>query len=58
MLFPDNIGPYLGIDETSLSDDELYTIVINKEAKSRKGAIVAVVRGTASEDVFMLLALG
>ena len=55
LLFPENIGPYLSIDETSLSDSELYTIVTNKEAKGRRGAIVAVVHGTMSEDVIKVL---
>lgn len=55
LLFPKNIGPYLSIDETALSDDELYTIITNKEARGRKGAIVAIVRGTKSEDVISVL---
>lgn len=29
MLFPENIGPHLAIDETSLSNGELYTFVTN-----------------------------
>ena len=49
------MGPYLSIDETFLSDDELYTIVTNKEAKGRKGSIVAIVRGTKAEDVIEVL---
>ena len=49
------MGPYLSIDETSLSDDELYTIVTNKEAKGRKGSIVAIVRGTKADDVIEVL---
>ena len=55
LLFPENIGPYLSIDETSLSDDELYTIITNKEAKGRKGSIVAIIRGTKAEDVIEVL---
>lgn len=55
LLFEENLGPYLSIDETSLSDDELYTIVTNKEAKGRKGALVAIVRGTKAEDVIEVL---
>lgn len=55
LLFPENIGPYLSIDETSLSDDELYTILTNKEAKGRKGSIVAIVRGTKAEEVIAVL---
>lgn len=30
LLFPDNIGPSLAIDETSLSNGELYTFVTNR----------------------------
>ena len=33
LLFPENLGAYLSIDETSLSQGELYTILTNKEAK-------------------------
>lgn len=55
LLFEENLGPYLSIDETSLSDDELYTIVTNKEAKGRKGALVAIVRGTKADDVIDVL---
>lgn len=55
MLFPDNIGPYLSMDETSLSDGELYTIMTNKEAKGRKGSIVVIVHGTMSDDVIKVL---
>jgi len=42
-VFPQNIGPHLSIDETSLSRGELYTIVTNKEARGRKNSIVAIV---------------
>lgn len=51
LLFPKNIGTKLSIDETSLSNGELYTIVTNKQAKGRKGAIVAIVEGIKSTDV-------
>ncbi|MFT6806984.1 MAG: transposase, partial [Saprospiraceae bacterium] len=34
------------MDETSLSQGELYTIVTNKVAKGNKGALVAMVKGT------------
>jgi len=49
MLFPKNLGEYLSIDETSLSNGELYTILTNKEAKGKKGAIVAMIKGTESD---------
>ena len=50
-----NIGPRVSIDETALSDGELYTIVSNKDAHGRKGAIIAMVRGTRTEDVVRAL---
>jgi transposase len=55
LVFPENIGEYLSIDETSVSDGELYTIVTNKAAKGRKGAIVAIVSGTESGKVIEAL---
>lgn len=51
MIFPENIGTSLSIDETALSYDELYTIVTNKAAKGQKGALVAIIKGTAAETV-------
>lgn len=45
------MGTHLSIDETCLSYDELYTIVTNKAAKGRKGAIVAIIKGTSLETV-------
>ena len=33
LLFPDNIGPRLAIDESSLSNGELYTFVTNRDAR-------------------------
>ena len=55
MLFPDNIGEYLSIDESALSNGELYTILTNKAAKGRKGAVVAMVKGTTSKKVISIL---
>jgi len=55
LVFPENTGIYLSIDETSLSDGELYTIVTNKSAKGKKGAIVAIVEGTTSGKVIEAL---
>ena len=45
----------MGIDETALSNGELYTLVTNKSAKGRKGTIVAIIQGTKSEDVIWVL---
>lgn len=55
MLFVKNVSPYLSIDETALSNGELYTIVTNKGAKGRKGAIVAMIKGTVAEDIINVL---
>jgi transposase len=51
ILYEENIGEQLSIDETSLSQGELYTVVTNKAAKGRKGALVAMVKGTDSKRV-------
>jgi transposase len=55
ILYPDNIGPFLSIDETALSQGELYTVVTNKEAKGKKGTLVAMVKGINSEKVKEIL---
>ena len=55
LIFPENIGKRLSIDETSVSNGELYTIVTNKAAKGKKGALIAIVEGTASEKVIEIL---
>lgn len=55
ILFPDNLGECLSIDETSLSQGELYTVVTNKAAQGKKGALVAMVKGTESEKVRAVL---
>ncbi|MCL2728034.1 MAG: transposase [Bacteroidales bacterium] len=55
LVFPENTGSHLSIDETSLSNGELYTIITNKAAKGRKGALVAMVEGIASEKVIEVL---
>ena len=55
LLFPHNIGFHLSTDETALGEDEPYTIVANKEAKGKKGAIVTIVKGTKAENVIEVL---
>lgn len=55
LLFPDNIGPRLAIDEVSLSNGELYTFLTNRDAKTRECSLVAVVAGTKSEDIIAVL---
>jgi transposase len=55
ILFPNNIGSYLSIDETSLSNGELYTILTNKAGKGRKGTLIAMIEGTDSASVIAVL---
>ena len=55
MVFPDNIGARLSIDETALSNGELYTIVTNKAAKGRKKALVAMIQGTQADQIAEVL---
>ncbi|WP_256366049.1 transposase [Spirosoma sp. KCTC 42546] len=55
LLYPQNLGPHLSLDETSLSQGELYTILTNKAAKGGKGSIVAIVAGTKAETVIEIL---
>ena len=55
MLFPENVGTYLSIDEVSLSQGELYTFVTNKAGKGRSGTLVASIKGTLSKDIIKTL---
>lgn len=55
MLFPENIGENLSIDEVNLSNGELYTVITNKSAKGRKGAIVAMMHGTKASEIAPIL---
>ena len=55
LLFPENMSEYLSIDETSLSQGELYTILTNKSAKGRKGALIAMIKGTESDKIIDIL---
>ena len=51
LIFPENLGKRISIDEVALSQGELYTVVTNKSAKGRKGSVIAIIEGTKSEIV-------
>lgn len=51
LIFPENMGSHLSIDEVNLSMGELYTVVTNKAGKGKKGSIVAIIAGTKAEVV-------
>ncbi len=55
LVFPQNVGPHLSIDEVSLSQGELYTFITNKAGKGKQGSLVAAVQGTLSEDISTVL---
>ena len=55
LLFEDNIGKNIAIDETSLSNGELYTIITNRDKHGKQGCLVAIVAGTKSLDVCKVL---
>jgi len=54
-LFTENIGAHLSLDETAFSNGDLYTILTNKKAKGKKGAIVAMIKGTKADVVIKVL---
>ena len=41
----------MAIDETGLINGELYTIVINKDARGKKGSLAALIKGTKGKDI-------
>ena len=55
MLFSKNLGSHLSLDETAFSNGDLYTILTNKKAKGKKGAIICMVKGTKAETVIKVL---
>uniref|UniRef100_UPI001F00CA5A transposase n=1 Tax=Bacteroides xylanisolvens TaxID=371601 RepID=UPI001F00CA5A len=55
ILYPKNMGYRLCIDETALSKGDLYTILINRDKRGRKGSIIAVIQGTKADDIIAVL---
>lgn len=51
LVFPENIGESICIDETAPSNGELYTIVSNRSSHGGKGTIIAIVKGVAADVV-------
>lgn len=51
LVFPENIGESICIDETAPSNGELYTIVSNRASHGGKGTIIAIVKGVAATNV-------
>jgi transposase len=55
LVFPENMGTHISIDETSVSNGELYTIITNKAARGLKGSIIAIVEGVSSEVIIQII---
>lgn len=57
LVYPENIGEKLSIDELSVSKGEIYTFVTNKNGRGKKGTLVACIKGTKSQDIIDVLSL-
>ena len=55
VLFKRNISSHISIDETCLSRGEVYTIVSSKSAHGGRGSLIAMIKGTAAEQVVPVL---
>lgn len=49
------MGQWLSIDEVSLSQGELYTILTNKDGRGGKGSLVAIIHGTKVDQIVPVL---
>lgn len=45
----------MALDETSLSNGELYTFLTNKDKRGKKGTIIGIFKGTKSDQIISLI---
>lgn len=50
-----NIGPYMSLDETCLSNGEVWTFLTNKDGHGGKGTLAAAIAGTKSDEIISIL---
>ncbi len=50
-----NIGPYMSLDETCLSNGEVWTFLTNKDGHGGRGTLAAAIPGTKSDDIISIL---
>lgn len=50
-----NIGPHMSLDETCLSNGEVWTFLTNKDGHGGKGTLAAAIPGTKSEEIISIL---
>lgn len=55
ILYPENLGADMSLDETCLSNGDVYTILTNKSAHGGKGSLAAMIRGVATDTVSAVL---
>lgn len=51
LVFPENVGAHIRLDEVAISQGELYTVLTNNARHGKQGALVAIVKGTKTEVV-------
>lgn len=50
-----NIGAHMSLDETCLSNGEVWTFLTNKDGHGGKGTLAAAIPGTRSEEIISIL---
>lgn len=56
IVFENNIGPHLSIDEVAVTNGELYTTITNKAGKGGKGSLITMVEGVKTAPIIKVLA--
>ena len=51
LVFPENVGAHLSLDDVAISQGELDTVRTNKARHGTHGTLVAIVKGTKTEVV-------
>lgn len=57
LLYPQNFSARIAIDEVSLAQGELVTMVTNRLSNGRKGKLIAMINGTKSANIQRVLEL-
>ena len=50
-----NIGPNMSLDETCLSNGEVWTFLTDKDGHGSKGTLAAAIPGTKSDEIISIL---
>ncbi len=50
-----NIGSYMSLDETCLSNGEVWTFLTNKDGHGGRGTLAAAIPGTKSDEIISIL---